>query len=168
MTERAQSIAKRLLEGGDEPDDFIAKNIRVSELEQLLAQTGFKQADTGEYDPVKWVKKLSSGRTAVVQGPIPDFDDSREVQIYHDPRQMGEGRKWTFNLITPKTVCSYCNQERDRREKTCPHCKSTVRVNQIYDVQTLLQLAEHPMVYALSAFLERLATWPKGMPKPGE
>lgn len=162
----ANKIVHRLLEGIDDPEAFDVQGHLASPVSRLAKTNGFVRDDRNTSEE-RWVKPLSAGREAWLRtypyneiNQAPAFDPK-------DPQRTG-GREWELIVVRPTLTCKYCNQERKHDRGRCPHCKQSKEVLRRRDFSTIARANEMTMNYLLGAVLQRLATWPAGVPKPDE
>lgn len=132
---------RKLIENNlDDPESFDVNRHLQSPVARLAQTNGFVRDEqvTGEE---RWVKKLSNGSEAWLRSHLrhPDFEEPAFDPA--DPIRTG-GREWELVLVKP-------NRKTGER-----------------DFNRLAQAKEMHMSYLLGAFLQRLATWPRGQRKP--
>lgn len=160
--------ARQLFDGIDDPESFGVQAHLESPVARLAKTNGFKRLDRTESEE-RWVKKLSNGKEAWLRTTARSPYDSPEPPMDpRDPGRHGGGRTWEFLLVGRANKCAYCNNDRPATKAVCPHCKRSREVKSFPDYQQLVRGSEMVMNYLLGAILQRLATWPAGVPKPGE
>ena len=133
--------ARDLIENDlDDPESFDVNSHFQSPVARLAATNGFIRDDRSP-DEERWVKKLSDGSEAWLRTRPhhPDFDSHAFDPA--DPVRTG-GREWELVLVKP-------NRKTGERDFT-----------------QLIAAKEMHMSFLLGAFLQRLATWPRGVRKP--
>jgi len=133
--------ARKLIENDlDDPKSFDVQSHLQSPVARLAATNGFIRGDRSP-DEERWVKKLSDGSEAWLRTRPhhPDFDSHAFDPA--DPVRTG-GREWELVLVKP-------NPKTGER-----------------DFNQLIAAKEMHMSILLGAFLQRLATWPRGVRKP--
>jgi len=161
------SKARKLIEGTDDPDSPESFDIQAhldSPVARLALANGFTRSDRNDSEE-RYVKKLSNGKEAWLRTQ-PHWDFERPMD-FRDPQRHG-GREWEFLVVSPKYVCDYCNQDRPAKRGVCPHCNKSSTIKRWQDYQQIARGSEMTMNYLLGAILQRLATWPEGLPKPGQ
>jgi hypothetical protein len=166
----APDIVRKLIEGIDDPEDLdspetfdVAGHIE-SPVARLASTNGFTRVDRHEGEE-RWVKKLRNGQEAWLRTTT-----SREFEApmdMRDPRRHG-GREWEFVLVKPAVKCDYCNQDRPAKKGVCPNCRKSSKQVRWQDHSQIARGNEVTMSYLLGAVLQRLATWPENLPKPGQ
>jgi len=162
----AREIVHRLIEAEDpdSPESFGIERHLDSPVARLALANGFVRSDRIDSEE-RYVKKLSDGSEAWLRTqPHWDFEQPMD---FRDPQRHG-GRTWEFLLVRPRTVCKYCNQDRPAKRGLCPHCKKSSEVDRFPDYHQIARGSEMTMNYLLGAVLQRLATWPEHLPKPGQ
>ena len=147
----------------DSPEAFGVKQYLNSPVAKLAASCGFVRDDENRSDE-RWVKKLANGKEAWLRAS----DRNREWEEpmdFKDPSGRKGGREWELLEVTPTHACKHCNQERTLSKKPCPHCKQKAPVVSFPKFKSLIRANEVVMSYTLGAFMQRLATWPEGVPK---
>lgn len=160
----APKLVKRLLEGADDPSDFDVEGHLQSPLTRLAKVNGFERQDRHKGEE-RWIKKLKQGEAWLLATAASPEDFVRKLDPT-DPVRQG-GRHWRFMLVKAAFKCAYCHTDRPRKNCLCPHCKKSHEILSYNDIRTLAEGSELTMNYLLGAILQRLATWPKGLPKPG-
>jgi len=161
------SKARKLIEGADDPDSpesFDVQGHLESPVARLASTNGFTRDDRTESEE-RWVKPLSNGHEAWLR-----TTSSREFERpmdMRDPSHSG-GREWEFLEVYPVRNCAYCNNPVPKKSAKCPHCHKTAGVREYREHRQLARGNEVVMSYLLGAILQRLATWPEGLPKPGQ
>lgn len=168
----AHDIVRKLIEGIDDPEDLdspegfdVAGHID-SPVARLAATNGFAQASRHEGEE-RWVKPLSDGREAWLRTTSRSPYDFERPMDPRDPQRSG-GREWEFVIATPVHKCDYCNQDRPAKKGLCPHCQKSSKITRWTNHEQIARGSEMTMNYLLGAILQRLATWPAGVPKPGQ
>ncbi len=130
--------AKKLLKDPDAPESFDVKGHLMSPLARLAITNGFKRSDRSTSEE-RYVKKLSDGKEAWLRTSNWISSDPTEPL---DHTEAGRGRTWELVIATP--------------------------YGQVHQYQPLASGTEYTMNALLGAILQRLATWPTHLPKPGE
>lgn len=157
---------RKLIEGIDDPESFDVQGHLTSPVARIAATNGFTRIDRNDREE-RWVKKLSHDKEVWLRTRPVDPDLDARPFDPKDPHTTG-GRPWELVDVSYPLICSHCHQERKGKTGPCPHCKQKAPVNKERYVKQLAQANEMAMSYLLGAMLQRLATWPAGMPKPGE
>lgn len=157
---------RKLIEGIDDPESFDVQGHLTSPVARIAATNGFTRSDRNDHEE-RWVKKLSHDKEVWLRTRPVDPDLDARPFDPKDPHTTG-GRPWELVDVSYPLICSHCHQERKGKTGPCPHCKQKAPVNKERYVKQLAQANEMAMSYLLGAMLQRLATWPAGMPKPGE
>lgn len=147
----------------DSPEAFGIRQYLNSPIAKIATSCGFVRDDENRSDE-RWVKKLSNGKEAWLRAS----DRNREWEEpmdFKDPSGRKGGREWELLEVTPTHACKHCNQERRLNKKPCPHCKQKAPVVSFPKFKALIRANEVVMSYTLGAFMQRLATWPEGVPK---
>lgn len=158
------SKAKKLIEALDDPESFDVKGHLMSPLARLVLTNGFKRADRSEGEE-RYVKKLSDGREAWLRSSLWMM---REPPEPLDHENADRGRTWEFLIVSKAHKCAYCNNDRPATKGLCPHCKKSREVKTFPDYKQVAKGTEYTMNALLGAVLQRLATWPAHLPKPGQ
>lgn len=167
----ARDIVRQLTEGIDDPDldnpeGFGLTGHLDSPVGTLAAKNGFTRLDRHEGEE-RWVKKLPRGREAWLRTRARSKYDEPETLDMQDPQRHG-GRQWEFLEVYPVRMCAYCNNPVPKKTAKCPHCRKSAGVREYNDHRQLATGSEVTMSYLLGAILQRLATWPEHLPKPGQ
>lgn len=159
--------ARQLIESfdPDSPESFDIKAHAVSPVARLAATNGFKRDDRRPHEE-RWVKKLSNGNEAWL---ISDIDQGVFNELdWRNPKTSG-GRSWHLMLVKKTNKCSVCQGTGKQAGGPCQPCNSTGKQKTPYfEHERLIHGNELTMNAVLGAFLQRLATWPAHLPKPGE
>lgn len=148
----------------DSPESFDLSAHLNSPVARTAKFNGFVRDDRSK-DEERWVKKLSGGREAWLRAePEVPYRDVKTMDLMR-PDIKG-GRYWEFVVVTPTAGCSRCSLKVKSLKSRCPSCGKTDRVQATKDFSQIARCNEVTMEYLLQAVLQRLATWPKGMPKP--
>lgn len=160
------AAAKKLIENDDpdSPEAFGVKQYLNSPVAKIASSCGFVRDDYPKRSDERWVKKLSNGKEAWLRTESPNRE-WEEPMDFKDPSGRKGGREWELLEVTPTHACKHCNQERRLNKKPCPHCKQKAGVASFNKFRSLIRANEVAMSYTLGAFMQRLATWPEGVPK---
>ena len=163
---KARQIVQHLIEANDpdSPENFDVKSHLDSPVARLAKTNGFVRNDRSE-DEERWVKKLSDGKEVWLRTrPHSEYMPERPMNL-QDPES---GRHWDFLQVSRVNRCDYCQNDRPANKSLCPHCKQSRVSKPGLDYTTLVATNEVAMNYLLGAILQRLATWPENLPKPGQ
>src|SRR5574337_1025652 len=159
--------ARQLIEGIedlDSPESFGVQAHLTSPVAHLLSKNGFARHDRSSGEE-RWVKRLKDGNE-VWMIAFPDHNES--PMNYRDPQRSG-GREWRMMIATKTRKCSVCQGTGKQGGGPCQPCNSTGKQKKpYYEYRNVMGGNELVMSTILGAFLQRLATWPAGLPKPGE
>jgi len=150
------------LDAVDAPDSFDLTGHLNSPVERLAITNGFVKDSTSAHE-ICLIKRLTSGREARLYGR----EDSRENPPATDPSkpEVDKGRMWEMVLSKTTHRCTHCHMQRSTKRGRCPHCHENVPVRPAVAYDRLAYANETVMYYLLSAFVQRGATWPEGVPK---
>jgi hypothetical protein len=130
--------AKKLIEALDDPEHFDVKGHLMSPLARLVLTNGFKRDDRSDGEE-RYVKKLSDGREAWLRSSL-WLTSERPEPLDHT--NADHGRTWEFLIATP--------------------------YGKVHKFQQVARGTEYTLNALLGAVLQRLATWPAHLPKPGQ
>ena len=150
-------------EDPDSPEAFGVNQYLNSPVAKIASSCGFVRDDENRNDE-RWVKKLSNGKEAWLRTSDRNREWEEPMDL-QDPRGRKGGREWELLEVTPTHACKNCKQERRLNKQPCPHCKQKAPVVSFPKFKSLIRANEVAMSYTLGAFMQRLATWPEGVPK---
>ena len=162
----ADQLITSLLEGIDDPASFDVQGHLLSPVSRMAKTNGFVRSDRNDSEE-RWIKPLSDGREAWLR--TYPYNEINQAPAY-DPKDVDRtgGRTWELLVVRPQLKCKYCNNERRTARGLCPHCKQSKEVLKMRDFNQIARANEMVMSYLLGAVLQRLATWPAGVPRPDE
>ena len=136
------SLMRRLLESEDidSPEMFNVKANLLSPVAQIASKNGFVRSD--QHGHQRWIKHLSDGSMAAL------------TCVTYGTDQQASDQGAPYDTTTYKAGTGGPHWQFSRTPPLAGHA------------EVLAQAPEQSMVYLLQAILQRLATWPRWVPKP--